>query len=124
MTNMYAQPYQQQRYPQALNNGIVWVQGIEGAKAYQLMPNSNTILMDSENDGRFYIKVADNVGMCTLRVFKYEEITTPTAPQPDMSQYVTRDELDNAIKKLLGDAKNEQAISTTQRKSTKSIITE
>ena len=88
MTNMYAQPYQQQRYPQALNNGIVWVQGIEGAKAYQLMPNSNTILMDSENDERFYIKVADNVGMCTLRVFKYEEITTPTAPQPDMSQTV------------------------------------
>ena len=70
-------------YPQAYNpymtqtqnNGINWVQGIEGAKAYQLTPNSNVILMDSENEGRFYIKVSDNVGMCNLRVFKYEEIS-------------------------------------------------
>ena len=63
------QPYR----PQTMNN-ITWVQGVEGAKAYQLSPNTNVQLMDSENDGIFYIKTSDNIGMCNLRVFKYEEI--------------------------------------------------
>jgi hypothetical protein len=99
----------------------VWVQGIEGAKAYQLMPNANAILMDSENDKRFYIKVADNVGMCTLRTFSYEEITeTPTTP--DMSQYVTRDELNTMLQNMLGGNTDEQSIPTTKPKS-KSVIT-
>ena len=56
---------------QPQKNGINWVQGVEGAKAFQLMPNSNTVLMDSENDGIFYIKVCDNIGMCSLRKFRY-----------------------------------------------------
>ena len=90
---------------------ITWVQGIEGAKAFQLAPNSNTILMDSENDGRFYIKVSDNVGMCNLRVFKYEEITNSPTPQVDMSNYVTREELEKALRSI----KNEQSVSTNAK---------
>ena len=57
MPNM-VNPYMNQRNPQYYqqpNNGINWVQGIEGGKAYQLPPNSNAVLMDSENDGIFYI---------------------------------------------------------------------
>ena len=42
---------------------ITWVQGIETAKAYQLPSNSSALLMDNENDGVFYIKVSDNIGM-------------------------------------------------------------
>ena len=89
---------------QPQKNGINWVQGVEGAKAFQLMPNSNTVLMDSENDGIFYIKVCDNIGMCSLRKFRYQEIIDE--PQ-QTSQYVTRDELMNILKEL----KNEQTIS-------------
>ena len=105
-------PYPQQMYqrPQ-MNNGITWVQGIEGAKAFQLVPNSNAILMDSENDGRFYIKVSDNVGMCNLRTFKYEEITNSPTPQVDMSNYVTRQELENALRSI----KNEQSVSANAK---------
>lgn len=94
-----------------MNNGIIWVQGIEGAKAYQLSPNSNAILMDSENDGRFYIKVSDNVGMCNLRRFKYQEETETQTPQVDMSQYVTRQELENALRSI----KYEQPVSTNAK---------
>ena len=75
---------------------IKWVQGLEGAKSYQLMPNSNVVLMDSENDGMFYIKSSDNVGMCKIRTFKYKE-----------KEYITRDELMEMLKEL----KNEQTIS-------------
>ena len=54
-------------------NNIVWVQGIEGAKAYQLNPNSMMILLDSETEGKMYIKVSDNIGMSNLRTFNYVE---------------------------------------------------
>ncbi len=99
---------------QPQKNGINWVQGVEGAKAFQLMPNSNTVLMDSENDGIFYIKVCDNIGMCSLRKFRYQEIIDE--PQ-QTNQYVTRDELMNILKEL----KNEQTISgiDTEQSSTK-----
>lgn len=99
-------------------NGIIWVQGIEGAKAYQLVPNSNVMLLDSENEGIFYIKTSDSVGMCTLRVFKYTEITqNNTQNQADMSLYVKRDEIETIIKNYInGGADNgEQSISTADR---------
>lgn len=114
---MYQNPYMTRTnpyYPQT-SNGIVWVQGIEGAKAYQLMPNSNVQLMDSENDGVFYIKVSDNVGMCTLRTFKYTEVTNePSTPNIDLSNYVTRNELNESIAKAIKGIKNEQPLSTVK----------
>jgi hypothetical protein len=88
------------------NNGINWVQGLEGAKAYQLSPNSNIILLDSEQD-RFYIKTSDNIGMCSLRTFDFTEVTDmPNKQTPqntiDMSQYVTRKELNDALNRIKG----------------------
>ena len=101
--NMF--PQQTMMNPQfRINNGIIWVQGIEGAKAYQLAPNSNAILLDSENDGKFYIKVSDNVGMCNLRTFSYTEVTN--TPTTDMSNYVTRQELETMLRGI----RNEQPI--------------
>ena len=130
---MYQNPYQmpqsnmympKQLSPQ--NNGIVWVQGIEGAKAYQIPQNSNIILMDSEKN-RMYIKTSDNIGMCNLRIFDFTEVTETSqghnsvATQPDLSQYVTRDELNNILEQLNGGKDNEQSIQPT--KSNKSTST-
>ena len=120
--NSFNNPYPQyQHYPYINNNNINWVQGIEGAKAYQLQPNSNIILMDSENDGIFYIKVSDNVGMCNLRIFKYEEITTTSTPvNPD--EYVKkadlRSEVENLVNSMLGGKVDEQSVSTTKSNKT------
>lgn len=115
-------PYPQ-RYP-VQNNSITWVQGIEGAKAFQLMPNSNIVLLDSENEGIFYIKVSDNVGMCNLRVFKYEEMNTAPTPQAiDTSQFVTKAELQEAINAIKGGMNNEQTVPATKSKQ-KSLISE
>jgi len=97
-------------------NNIIWVQGIEGAKAWQLAPNSMAILLDSENDGKMYIKVTDNIGMGSLRVFNYvEELAQPAQGNVtidsslDLSQYVKKDELSTLIKEIMT---NEQPIST------------
>ena len=97
-------------------NNIVWVQGIEGAKAWQLNPNSMVILLDSEAEGKMYIKVSDNIGMSSLRIFNYTEevpvaassTNVPINNSLDLSNYVTKDELINLVKEVL----DEQSIST------------
>ena len=122
----YMQPNQNQFYPRStIMSGpqIQWVQGIEGAKAYQLAPNSNVQLLDSENDGLFYIKTSDNIGMCNLRVFKYEEITNQQSPSAaNLTEYVRKDELESLINSILGGGTDEQSLSRT--KSSKNTITE
>lgn len=100
----------------ASTNNIVWVQGIEGAKAWQLSPNSMVILLDSEVEGKMYIKVSDNIGMSSLRVFNYVEeapsSTNVTVNQDlDLSEYVKKDELNTLIKELL----NEQSVPATRQ---------
>ena len=114
------QPNGYLNYQRPQTNGITWVQGIEGAKAFQIMPNSNTILLDSENDGIFYIKVSDNVGMCNLRTFRYEEIgEQPKSSAPvNLDNYVTRDELTKVINDLKGAMTNgKQSVQSTKQKS-------
>lgn len=117
--NQFQNPYLQQRINPFYqpNNGITWVQGIEGAKAWQLSPNSNVILMDSENDERFYIKVSDNVGMCTLRIFDYKEVTSQPESHIDLSEYVKKSELETLINSMLGGSANEQPVSAVNAES-------
>lgn len=97
----------------ASTNNIVWVNGIEGAKAWQLNPNSMAILLDSENEGKMYIKVSDSIGMSNLRIFNYvEELPSTRVTNNndlDLSQYVRKDELQNLIKELMT---NEQSVPT------------
>ena len=120
--NPYQMPQSNMYMPKQLspqNNGIIWVQGIEGAKAYQIPQSSNIILMDSEKN-RMYIKTSDNIGMCNLRIFDFTEVTETSqghnsvATQPDLSQYVTRDELNNILEQLNGGKDNEQSVQPTK----------
>ena len=86
--------------PQQNNNGIIWVQGKEGAKAYPVGAGNSVLLMDSDNPF-MYIKTADNTGMPSLKVYEYHEVSnTPEEPKLDMSNFVTREELEEAIAKL------------------------
>ena len=118
------QPQQRPQYSSYFNpatgatastNNIFWVNGIEGAKAWQLNPSSMVILLDSENEGKMYIKVSDNIGISSLRIFNYtEEVdssTVTTNKDLDLSQYVRKDELQNLIKELMT---NEQSVPTVE----------
>lgn len=111
--NLYSNPYQQYYHS---NNGINWVQGIEGAKAYQLQPNSNVMLMDSENEETFYIKTSDNVGMCNLRIFKYKEIM-PQTNDDFVRKSDLRTEVENLVNAMLG-GNDEQSISAAKSNKT------
>lgn len=112
---------QQQSYPQpAQQNGIVWVQGIEGAKSHPVSAGQAVLLMDSEANC-LYLKSADQTGMPSLRIFDYTERTqTPPDGQKldvtgfiskdELSHYATKDDVKSAIlalKEEMGVAHNE-----------------
>jgi len=109
----YQFPYQPQ--PVNTNNAINWVQGIEGAKAFQMPTNANAIMLDSENEGIFYIKTSDGVGMCNLRTFKFEEITNQQSQKPNLDEYVKKSELESLIKSMLGGSEDDKPVQTTKR---------
>lgn len=80
---------------------ILWCQGIEGAKAYPVGAGNSVLLMDSDSHN-MYIKSADQAGVPSLRIFEYTEVTgkKEEAPKIDTSNFVTREELEEALAKL------------------------
>ena len=126
MNNYYSQPYY---YPQtspmpavAANtrpNGIIWVNGEDGARAYAMAPNSNVMLLDAENEGRFYIKTSDNIGMCTIRTFEYKEVidVQPVMHHTDVQvEYATKQDIEElrAMINSMKGGNHEQSLQSAQ----------
>lgn len=106
------------------NNGVNWVQGEAGARAWMMAPNSSVLLMDSESQ-RFFIKQTDQYGMpMPLRTFTYTEVVqgaqigTIPAAKAESSEYVTRAEFDALTKRIdeLKGEKDESAIRSNDDK--------
>ena len=73
------------------NNGIIWVQGENGAKSFLVAPGTTVQLMDSETK-KFYIKSVDQSGMpMPLRTFTYEEVTEKSGENKE--EYATKSDL-------------------------------
>lgn len=117
-TSMYQSPYGQQTYynspynnvqnnqqnfqqqqPQVqspqptmqMQSNIEYVNGIEGAKAFILPPNTQKLLLDSDN-AFFYIKTTDMQGKPTVKRFKYIDVEAEQQAQMQKQEqplYVT-----------------------------------
>ncbi len=88
------------------------VNGLEGAKAFQIMPRETVALFDG-NDDIFYIKSADDGGFPTIKAYRFDEIDL-TGAKPT-NDYVTKsefEELRNEVKKYA-----EQSIPKSRAKS-------
>lgn len=85
---------QQQQQPV---HGFVYVTGLEGAKAYQLPPNSEMPLFNSTGDV-MYIKTTDGAGFPTIKVCKVKEMQS--TQDAEATEYVTHDELDRIYSDL------------------------
>lgn len=88
------------------------VNGLEGAKAFQVMPRETVALFDG-NDDIFYIKSADDGGFPTIKAYRFAEIDL-TGAKPT-NDYVTKsefEELRNEVKKYA-----EQSIPKSRAKS-------
>lgn len=70
--NMYQQNQQYQNTNLQTDTNITFVNGIEGAKAFQLRPNQSVILMDSDNS-KFYVKSTDNLGVAKISSYSFVE---------------------------------------------------
>ena len=70
---------------------LIRVTGIDGAKAYQMPPNSVVPLFDSDND-IMYIKSTDGAGFPTIKAFTFAPYEYTQAPS--RSEFVTRAEFE------------------------------
>ena len=100
--NQYPQYGQQAQPPMQTQTGLNRVTGIEGARAFQMPPNSVAALFDDTQDV-FYIKTTDSGGFPTLKNYRFSPIEDiPTQP----TQGLTRPEVEQIIREEL--AKYEQ----------------
>ena len=79
----------QPQFPPQQPQGLIRVTGIDGARAFQMPPNSVTALFDGENDV-FYVKSTDGAGVPTIKAFAFSPLEA-TQPQSD---FVTRQEFE------------------------------
>lgn len=84
---------------------LIRVNGIEGARAYQMPANSTVALFDTNND-IMYIRTTDGAGFPQIRVFSFTEMN-----QQKQEGSVSRSEIDEIkaeieeIKGVLNNAK-------------------
>ena len=105
---MYQYPYQYQS-----GQSLIRVTGIDGAKAYQMMPNSTAALFDI-NDDIMYVKSTDGAGFPTIRTFKFTEIL-PVTSQEAHTDFVTRKDMEDYVKQFI---QSKQATDDATDKST------
>lgn len=93
--------------PQSINN-ILQVMGPESAQSYQVGPDSNVILMDS-NRPVFYVKKSDSTGYSETKAFKFQEIPLFEPAQQTQikeiqtnQEYVTKSDFED-FKKMIED---------------------
>lgn len=96
----YQPVYQPQPVQQPQQNGIIWVSGEAGAKAYMVAPNNTVQLWDSESQ-TIYLKSADASGMPSFKVLDYTirdtgkngSNTAPVLTDDKLSTFATKDEI-------------------------------
>lgn len=86
--NQLQQPMQPMQQPR---DGLIRVTGMDGAKAYQLPPNSAVALFDGGQDV-FYVKTTDGAGFPTIKAYAFAPMQE-AAVQPS-PEYVTRQEFE------------------------------
>ena len=81
----------QQTQPQQPRDGLIRVTGMDGARAYQMPPNSAVALFDGGQDV-FYVKTTDGAGFPTIRAYSFQPMEQAQAM--GASEYVTRAEFE------------------------------
>lgn len=82
--------------PQTPQNNLIRVNGMDGAKAYQMNPNSAVALFDENND-IFYLKTTDGAGFPTIQPYKFEKVqANQNVPSQD-ANFVSREEYNQLL---------------------------
>ena len=98
--------FQQQEQPQ----NLIRVNGLEGAKAYQMSANSTVALFDANND-LMYVKSTDGAGFPSIRTFTFSELQEEPKAEQNVD-YISREEFEEFKKELMNNGK--QSISRSK----------
>ena len=97
---------QNQQQPQMTQ--CFWVNNIEGAKSFQMMPNQTAMLMDSENPV-VYMKQTNAMGQASLKYFKLIETSEqeirgqnqqPVSNQQPNVEYALKSDFEGLSKRI------------------------
>ena len=116
----YTQPAQspymdrlaQMQPPPHPRDGLIRVTGMEGARAYQMPPNSAVALFDGGQDV-FYVKTTDGAGFPTIRAYSFQPMEKAQAM--GANEYVTRAEFEQ-LKEMIVHAKQPVPADSTDAK--------
>ena len=110
--NQYYNPQMnnQQIFPQEQTQNLIRVNGIEGAKTYQMSANSTVALFDS-NEDVMYIKTTDGAGFPSIRTFSFTEVKEENIPTQQVD-YISRQEFEEFKKEMMNNGK--QSISRSK----------
>ena len=86
------------RQPQCNVNWIP-VNGSEDVRGIMVQPGATVWAMDN-NDPIFYVKTADQMGVCTIDAYRYERIQVGAAPVPQNVDYITRGEYQQLLARI------------------------
>ena len=89
--------------PQEQTQNLIRVNGIDGAKAYQMPANSTVALFDS-NEDVMYVKSTDGAGFPSIRTFEFTEKVNAEVKSPDV-EYISREEFEEFKKELMNNGK-------------------
>lgn len=95
----FSMPNQTQQFPQV--NNVLQVMGPKSALAFQIGPDSQVILMDS-NKPVFYMKRSDSSGYSETKAFRFKEIpleqeeeqSTTSSSELPKPEYVTKSDFE------------------------------
>lgn len=100
--NIY-QPFQSQNQNyQQPQNQFAFVNGVEGAKSYQMIPNQTCVLIDSDNPF-IYMKQTNGMGQATLKYYKMIEISEQELKTNNVqtnTDYALKSDIDNLSKRI------------------------
>lgn len=97
-------PYSQTNFQPQQNQSLIRVNGEDGAKAYQMGPNSVVPLFDA-NEDIMYIKITDGAGFGSYRKFKFEEIFNTPTQNSQSIDYVSREEFNQFKEEVMNNGK-------------------
>lgn len=111
--NPQMQQFNSQIPIQQPSNGLTRVTGMDGAKAFQMPPNSVVALFDDSSD-IFYVKSTDGAGFPTIRTFDFfehkQDLNVPKQ-SVNLDNFATKQELQtvqNQLEELKGALINAQ----------------
>ena len=88
-------------------NGLIKVDGIEGAQMFQLPPNSVSPPLFVAEENAFFVKTTDGGGAASLKKYTFQEEPIASSTNPE---FVTREYFDNKINEMMEAINGQHAV--------------